>query len=117
MLSSHVMPDSDTSLTSRGQKTAFIWYHADAQLIDVLQTWVGQMGQTLNIPSRLMVRSQPERTTFMEIYEASGSIGLEDILESIERNAAKQPWFAQLQSSRKAEIFVEVQAQATPSAS
>jgi len=114
VLSSHVMPDADTKLFSNEKKAAFIWYHADAQLEEVLQVWVRQMGQTLNIPARLMVRHQPERTTFMEIYQASGSIDLQDMVEGIERDAANQAWFAQLHSPRKAEIFVEAHAKASP---
>jgi hypothetical protein len=97
------------------KQSAFIWYHADAQLEEVLHVWVKQIGETLHIPTRLMVRHQVGKTTFMEVYEASGSNDLQNMIDGIERDVANQPWFAQLQSPRKAEIFVEVLAQETPS--
>jgi len=89
-------------------QSAFIWYHADAQLADVLQTWVGQTGKVLGIPSRLMVRRQPDRTTFMEIYESTGSLDMEAIVRTVEASAANQPWFVELHSPRKAEVFAEI---------
>jgi len=110
------MPDQATNANT-GKKAAFIWYHADTQLVDVLHAWVSKMGESEGISSRLMVRRQAERTTFMEIYEVSGSLDMEDVVESIERNAATQPWFTQLYGPRKAEIFVEVLAQPAPSVS
>jgi len=108
------MPDPDAKLCFKEKKAAFIWYHADAQLEETLQAWVEQIGQTLNIPARLMVRHQPARTTFMETYEASGNIDFQGMIEGIERDAANQVWFAQLHSPRKAEVFVEVLAKSSP---
>lgn len=92
-------------------QAAFIWYHADAGLADVLQTWVEQTGKTLGTSSKLMVRQQPGRTTFMEIYESTVSLDMESIVESIEASAANQHWFKELHSSRKAEIFSEIHSQ------
>jgi hypothetical protein len=88
-------------------QTAFIWYHADEVLSETLQTWVDQTGRLLGIPSKLMLRRQPEKTTFMEIYELAGDS--KAMLETIEANAAQQPWFAQLHSPRRAEVFFGIQ--------
>ena len=107
MLSSHVMPDTEGKPASNNKKAAFIWYHADAQMEDVLRQWVAQTSQTLSVSARLMVRQQPERTTFMEIYEVPENVDLQGVLEGIEKDAANQAWFVQLHSPRKAEIFVE----------
>jgi hypothetical protein len=108
VLSSHVMPDGK-------QQAAFIWYHADASLTDALQTWVEQTGKALAIPSRLMVRRQDDRTTFMEIYESTGEEDMEAIVASVEASAAMQAWFVKLHSQRKAEIFSAIPSQSETS--
>ena len=111
------MPEAGPDFIAEGKKTAFIWYHADTRLAHTLQAWVEQTGQSLGIPAKIMVRRQAERTTFMEIYEAAGNQHMEDVVEIIEAHAAAQPWFARLQSPRRAEIFSEVPAQAESTAS
>ncbi|HCS12949.1 MAG: hypothetical protein COS82_00360 [Zetaproteobacteria bacterium CG06_land_8_20_14_3_00_59_53] len=92
------MPDSSS---------AFIWYHADASMARELQTWVGSIGHVLGIPARLLIRSQPDKTTFMEIYElhCSAEVDVNGMVEFIETQAGKQVWFSKLKSPRRAEIF------------
>jgi len=107
MLSSHAMPEA--------KQAAFIWYHADARLTDTLQTWVEQTGKALGIPSRLMVRRQDDRTTFMEIYESTGTKDMHAIVESVEASAAQQDWSAELHSQRKAEVFSGIPSQSETS--
>ena len=90
------------------KQAAFIWYHADAQLADVLQAWVESTGKALGITSRLMVRHQTDKTTFMEIYESGKNMDMESLLRNVEASAAIQPWFVELHSQRKAEVFAEI---------
>lgn len=87
--------------------SAFIWYHADAVMAGELQAWVGSMGDLLGIPARLMIRSQPDRTTFMEIYDlhCRTAVDVNGMVEFIETQAGKQFWFSKLKSPRRAEIF------------
>jgi len=88
------------------KQAAFIWYHAEARLAETLQAWVKSTGKALGITSRLMVRHQADKTTFMEVYESTHD--MEDIVKCIEARAAKQAWFSELDCQRKAEIFSEI---------
>jgi len=87
--------------------SAFIWYHADAGLSGSLQTWVEDMGGQLKVRSRLLVRSEPGRTTFMEIYEgiADNAEQAADVVRRIETCAAQQACCSALDSPRRAELF------------
>jgi len=87
-----------------GPCSAFIWYHADAQLAEPLSDWVQKVSSELNVRGRLLVRQQNDKTTFMEIYPSVE----ETTVAHIEHMAAKQSWFAQLLSTRQAEVFAEV---------
>jgi len=85
--------------------TAFIWYHAEAELEAELQRWVRQTGHGLSIGARLMIRRQADRTTFMEIYELPADCDPDSFVMQIEQQAGRQPWFERLQSPRRAELF------------
>lgn len=103
MLSAPAMSETDRMPA----QAAFIWYHADAALTEELQAWVNHIGRTQKIRGRLMIREQRDKTTFMEIYEP-GAGDIEPTLAAIEADAARQPWFNQLQSPRRTEVFSEI---------
>lgn len=87
--------------------SAFIWYHADADLSRSLQAWVADMGKRLKVRSHLLVRNEQERTTFMEIYEgiADNAEQAAVVVSHIETCATQQTCCLALDSPRRAEVF------------
>ncbi|MDQ6972273.1 MAG: hypothetical protein Q9M30_06470 [Mariprofundaceae bacterium] len=85
--------------------SAFIWYHADVELFDTLDLWVRKTATQKGIHSRLLIREEGGKTTFMEIYEPLRPEAARLIIEEIEQLAKLEAWHPRLLSPRKAEIF------------
>jgi len=79
--------------------SAFIWYHADSNLQTDLLAWLGQVKRATGIQGRLLVRKQPDKTTYMEIYD-NVKPQLIDIIEDL---AGQTPCFSDIQ--RRCESF------------
>jgi len=85
--------------------SAFIWYHADVELFDTLDLWVRNSATQKGIHSRLLVREEEQKTTFMEIYEPLRPETARRTIEEIEQLARVEAWYPRLLSPRRAEIF------------
>ena len=86
------------------EASLFVWYGAERELEPELRRWLGEVGERLGYRGKLYRRDEPNRTTYMEVYDGVDA----QAAARIEALAAHQAWAQHLASPRRCEAFTPI---------